>query len=420
MKTLLLSVCTAAVLLAPSAASATEYTICIRLPVTLVDETGHPDEIGTSTPVVGSGGWIARGIVVAGVDDAVGNPVPGYEYGFATHASTGCFVLDTPTNNNASTYTVWIRSRGYVQSGNRIDVSNSSGTPSVYGANISLPAQGGTFYLYWPNEYILPRIYAILARSVYWFRGRYNDEVLHAYWYPDSATNTACGNDCLNCYSYINGDLGRICIQDSSDQRKFLIAHEYGHANLYHSVTVGTNNCGYTVDGDPGNSWHAMRSLEYTSCAFHEGWANFVAADIWNGQVHDGGDPDGELRYWGPSVDVEVEADQGGCFTVGNHGDTTNFRRAFADNCWQSNGNCSSGNCNGRGVELDWMRTLWDFHTDGDLPGTRPDHTAVHNAIDAAGGWSSTNTWDRLIDGLSGSVRDRMQDAADWNGTSEP
>lgn len=72
-----------------------------------------------------------------------------------------------------------------------------------------------------------------------------------------------------------------------------------------------------------------------------------------------------------------------------NHGDTTNFRRAFADNCWQSNGNCSSD-------------------------------TAVHNAIDAAGGWSSTNTWDRLIDGLSGSVRDRMQHAADWNGTSEP
>ena len=386
-------------------ARAATYEVCLRIPVTIDDETGHPNEVG------GDGNWIARGIRI----EYVRAPNGGLIAGFPAYASssTGCFTFSSIQSGD---FDVAIQPRGYLAGNNYLSVRTPESSTTTYEATLSLTTSQSVYVL--PNEYHLPRMYAIYAYMIQeGFRGNYNDESLYVY-YGD-APGCACNRSCT-----INDDANYNAICSDDARRKFVMGHEYGHANLSRATSSPSNNdCSYATAGASTSS-HEMRSLENNSCAAMEGWAHFVSADVWNAQA--GSDPDAQFRYWGDgNALVEVEDEQGGCWT--SLGDNTgDYQRRFADVCfgtpgmWDYTANCVNGNCNGYGTELDWMRFWWDFHTDTDLPGAIPGHADLQELIDAAGSWSDNNAWDVLRNSLSGTTLSRWSDASVWNGTSEP
>ncbi len=383
-------------------ARAHTYRICLRLPVTLDDETGMATEVGTS------GNWIARGIRIAFVKDPHGHAVAG----FPKHAgaSDGCFTFSSHAKGD---FRIGIQPFGRLAAGNTLKVVSGSGRLFTYVAILDIQ-QSGVYV--WPYERILPRMYAITAYAIQsGFRGKYDNENLTVWYGANSPCNASCNTACS-----VDGNNYHIAICEDDTRRKFLLGHEYGHVNLTGAAGPYTNDCSY---GSPG---HGMRGIEYSSCAAMEGWAHFVAADVWNRGEHAGGDPVGWFRYWGGgNALINVEAGQGGCAT--QPGDTAlNYRRRYGDVCfsdpdgWQYDSNCAGGDCDGFGAELDWMRAWWDYHTDGDLPGTRPSHAGLHQHVKDALNWTKDTAYEELLDAVSESRKARFRDASIWNGTSEP
>lgn len=151
---------------------------------------------------------------------------------------------------------------------------------------------------------------------------------------------------------------GNICLTPYGRERKFVIAHEYGHHNLHFTAGDWTSDCG-------SGGGHGMTTYEYQSCAMMEGWANFVSADSWN-DVLESNNPGGKLRYWGScggsgTIDVETTGNGAGCVDK------------YMENNW------SAASWPGHGNELDWMRTYWDYHTNdaASSPGYTPSHTQM-------------------------------------------
>lgn len=208
----------------------------------------------------------------------------------------------------------------------------------------------------WGAEFPLLRSYAILAYAIQEFRGLYDNELLRMWWYPDGTTSTACGGP--NRMEISSGD-GWICMNNSTTKRKFVMAHEYGHVNLYLGIATTGQPSNCTKDGFNGHGMHAGRS-EWNSCAAMEGWANFVAVDIWNDNIHNGGSPEAHLRYWQQTNEIiSADAGSGGCASSSADSDP-DFRTGYADTCyvagWDATSHCATGDCDQVGNELDWMR----------------------------------------------------------------
>lgn len=413
MSRVILSVLGAAVLwLGAAQAQAATYTVCLRIPVTIDDEAGGPTEVGSD------GNWIARGIQV----DYVRAPNGVLVGGFPRNAgqSNGCFTF---TSRQSGSFEIGIQPRGVLADNNTLRIRNSSGNSFIYVASFNLSS--GTHAYVWPYERVMPRMYAIYAYAIQsGFRGNYDDEQLIV---QVDRTNPCSSSGCNNTCGQ-NGDLSYICISGGSTGRKYLMVHEYGHVNIRHTTSFSnTNNCGYSAPGASSSS-HEMRGLEFDSCAAMEGWANFVAAEVWN-PPHSwaGDDPPATLRYWGDgNAVVPVEGETGGCWSSINDNDG-DYRRAFADNCngtnaggtWDSDPNCSGGNCIGYGTELDWMRMWWDFYTDKDMAGSPQSPTELQALIQSTGGWGSTNAWTTFDAAAVGTLGTRFDTAGNWNGTSE-
>jgi hypothetical protein len=156
-------------------------------------------------------------------------------------------------------------------------------------------------------------------------------------------------------------------MESSHDARKFIIAHEYGHANLWLTAGPWTNDCSEQAPGQGTGHW--MTSYEYMSCAMMEGWARFAEADVWN----DDGDNAQAFIYQscGGSSIIDVEAAGEGAGCVLQYMETT----------WTD-----ADDWPGHGTELDWMRTFWDYHTN-DLtgqPGSRRSHSQLQAELAAS------------------------------------
>jgi hypothetical protein len=98
--------------------------------------------------------------------------------------------------------------------------------------------------------------------------------------------------------------------------------------------------------------------MEHQKDAFGEGWAHFYAADVWN----DHGQTDCTFKYYkasNPTIDCEWGQ--------------TGFELAYMEST------CNAPYA-GYGVELDWLRQLWNVHT---VPwfGTPPSFTSMVNWI---------------------------------------
>lgn len=433
---LLTTVVGAAALLLAAEAKAASFNFCIRLPVTLGDEVGTNGEIeaelglapGTADvhEVGFTGNWIGRGIRIDSLERN-GVPVAGFVPTFAD-ASTGCFTQSYQTLGGSATWTIGVKSYGRLGGNNELRSHNSSGITSYYETDVVAPNAGGTVVVVWPTEYKLLRMYAILAYAIQeGFRGSWEDQTLRA-WYgaPGVAGASPCGCDdaigfgACTCSS---GGHGHMSIPDNQSDLKFVLGHEYGHRVIGDVVSFGaTNNCNLDSDNDGNaNTGHGMTTLEWNSCAAMEGWAHFVSADIWTEDHHAGGDPQGWFRYFGDLVDPEAEWQAGA-----NCGD---YIGQYADQCFPLQSRCNNGNpfnpavwdCDQVGVELDWMRTFWDYHTDDDMPGSLRSHLQLQDDIDASGGWNSNTAWNDIDAGMSSRGQGaRWQTAGDNNGSSEP
>ncbi|MDX1664512.1 MAG: GEVED domain-containing protein [Candidatus Promineifilaceae bacterium] len=204
-----------------------------------------------------------------------------------------------------------------------------------------------------------------------------------------------CGGDPDkgSCSTFLNGD-DILYISPGQWRRKFIVGHEYGHKILSFAANY-KNDCTFLGGG------HGMNSLEYGSCAAMEGWAHFVAADIWN-EGHAGSDnPGAVFPYWdGANTVYDVEgggADQRRCYDL-----------FYSD--WL---------CDGYGVELDWLRQWWDFHTN-DLPtdpGFKPSHAWFYELVDDVSWENGYFEISKAIEGqLSGGMLWRWRSYGCWNG----
>jgi len=388
--------------LSAAQAEAATYNVCLHLPVAIDDETGQSTETGVD------GNWRARGMRIQYVKNPNGTQVAGFPK-FAD-AATGCFTF---TSSQSGNFELGIQPWGMLAGNNVLKVVGNDDPLFTYLGVLNITGTGGNYV--WPSELINPRMYAVFAYAIQvGFRGNYDSEELVVH-YESGPCSAVCDKSRMCSV----GDVSHIQICDGSTRRKFTMGHEYGHANLRRSTSGSfANSCGYNGSG------HGFRGLEYNSCAVMEGWANFMAAEIWNQRTPGATDQLGWVIYSAPGNPlVDVEAGHGGCAAAA--GDATNFRQNYADNCFITGSladpACSTGNCVGMGVELDWMRTWWDFYTDADLPGVPPTSSELHDTINASGGWGAQDAWQKLEDGITDPVvLQRFRAAANWNGASEP
>ncbi len=204
----------------------------------------------------------------------------------------------------------------------------------------------------------------------------------------------------------------RIYITATTVHKKFILIHEAGHA----MGDFGTGNNNFKLvdldcedfDGSPfgcpaaGGS-HSMGSKEFSKCGLGEGWAHFYAADVFND--HD--ETDCWFHYYKnefgddstPTVSCEAA---NGDFVL----------RIMESNCDPPYG--------GYGSELDWLRALWDLHTDAtDSPG----FTEILQWMDAASSWGRLDAYDQIdreadiIGGRFDSIWDTVKS---WNGIDWP
>ncbi len=189
------------------------------------------------------------------------------------------------------------------------------------------------------------------------------------------APETACDGNC-----YLRDD-ETVNIQTDNDGHltKYIIAHEIGHAVMHDTLGAGwTSNCaGFSTGGAncQSNGSHAMTSKEHSSCALSEGFAHFYAASVWNNDT----DNDCWFTYWSPdNTPVSCEL-----------GSATYPVKYLENQCLQS--------WSGKGVELDWMRALWDYYQDPS-PSPRPDFDDVLDFVDAAPAWTTSDAWESMED----------------------
>jgi hypothetical protein len=179
-------------------------------------------------------------------------------------------------------------------------------------------------------------------------------------------------------------------------------------------------------------TFHNFGTQETQRCAMIEGFADFVGVDAWNDD-DDGSNPDGYylgVGCTGPFGNPEsvdhcpespdntdvIDVESVGCYD----GCVTKYMETYF----------SSGTWPGTGVETDWMRTYWDYHTNnpGSL-GVVPSHgrmlsewAAVTSATEAnlydryrlgVASYSGCGQYERLVEYASGNGADHCDGSCD-------
>jgi hypothetical protein len=156
-----------------------------------------------------------------------------------------------------------------------------------------------------------------------------------------------------------------VYIKQAGVRRKFNIGHEMGHM-LYMKYRNDSYvfNCARNEGGskceskDTSHGSHAIHTKELASCALAEGFAHFVAVDAFN--HHD--EEDGIFYYYKSLYDPLIDVESG---------PTGGASRFLETQC--------SGVDTNFGVELDWLRAFWAYHTDG--VGLRPTHEEIFKHV---------------------------------------
>ncbi len=198
----------------------------------------------------------------------------------------------------------------------------------------------------------------------------------------DCNANVNYKNDVVDDESYIRLTSASVCAPPSQ-RSKFVIAHEYGHAygqqagdkatlspaSTAHAATpAGT--CEFT-----GTVPYDNNTKEWSSLAFREGWAHFVASRVWNNRSSDG-----QLR-WGESFDLE-RWDSGN--TAGGY---------LVNNCCDGTAAQCASSLDGAGTLSDWMRSFWDIHTDSQCPLYKDDMSQLYGDTINKSGLANDKFW---------------------------
>lgn len=179
---------------------------------------------------------------------------------------------------------------------------------------------------------------------------------------------------------------------------KFIIAHEMGHLVAWvgtgeDATGIVDTNCGYSTgtgvcDSSSQSQSHHMGSKEHNQCAAGEGWANFFAAKTWN-TWNDQND------CWFTLPDIfQTQVD---CENA-NTGWPTRFHHTT----------CPSPHT-GKGVELDWLRTFWDLHTN---PNPEISLATMLAWLDVYGAWDENSAY-AALDSAANSMGTVFE--ANWN-----
>lgn len=354
------------------------YNFCLRWPIDLVD-AGFGEDYGIDP----EGSWKARGGKVR-INSHDTNLFDGY---LDFNGCTGEIVSPYHTD-------FFLVGYGIAQmGGNTVIAKDGNGNTQGWLRLVDYVGGSGTkYYNFAPGS--LTNLVAVPTFTLARFGGVTGETfTVNEACYPD-------GDQCCNCAAG-----GEIWI--SSTQRKFLIAHEMGHRIL--SMRAGSYNNDVTLgvsDVHPcySDSGHAIDSLEYQSGAAMEGWAHFVAVRAFNNHL-EGDNPGAVLQYWrGSGFTVDVE-----------QGPTGGVTKYFESMCGGTQVNMATG----FGVELDWLRAWWDYHTNPS-PGSPTSQSQIMDEIAEGSGWNRTNIYQSLVDGieaLSGTdQRDRWTAIAAGNG----
>lgn len=219
------------------------------------------------------------------------------------------------------------------------------------------------------------------------------------------------GNSCNGEYSSPS-NTATVYIKTDHNGRKTAIAHELGHALIAHwfdlnpfpdegfGVTYQYNGGGTSCEW-AGAGGHAMQSMEYAAAGLIEGFAQFYATYAFNNHAQ----TNAFFYYYKDGTGVtDVNMD------IGPTGGSTAFMNSVC-----------TGAKTGKGNELDWARTFWNYRTNS---GTKPTNNAIvehiYTAFDNPSIWHTgvnepmsgdfDNTVNLLIDSIE------FYDAA--NGTS--
>lgn len=205
--------------------------------------------------------------------------------------------------------------------------------------------------------------------------------------------------------------------------RKFTLIHELGHA-IATNITNGAANSGDCSEddgsavcstGDPTD--HALWSRETQRCALSEGFADFYSADVWNSHSA----KDCAFKYWTTNTNTNSYgnalggaafdcAGDDGADTGSSRDDFTNGQVPavvpYLDQC--------IGPYSGRATEMDYLRVLWNVHTDGSTP---PSFTDIARWIRDSAPFTQNDVYDRLEE-LADPRNDSLE--ANWDANKGP
>lgn len=206
---------------------------------------------------------------------------------------------------------------------------------------------------------------------------------------PDQAgTSCTASNNTNNSMNAGNGSHLTSVFTNSGIRRKFTLIHEMGHI-MANKVTEGVANGGDCSGNDvepcyeSGTGSHAFWSREGSRCAFKEAFADFYAADVWNDHNED----NCAFKYYKTNASTTDLGEFIGGAAFDCAGDDGSDPGTTPDDFTNYQGDTQVGyltQCNevnylmhhyyGLGTELDWLRVLWNLHTDGASP---PSYTTI-------------------------------------------
>lgn len=291
---------------------------------------------------------------------------------YDTNPSTGCLTFESATN----THDVYVYAYATDASNNFVRIHNAgpNDTSSYPGGTTSFAIadvvfNGNPTYVSAGNDSALFTAMAALGLSMY----RYRDGVSNAEFHVAESSNNEADpsweckdqnyfNRTANNESYIR--IADDSCSTVSQRRKFVVAHERGHAHAAQYANKDSTPFSTThsqapssCDHDPAQTKYSTYSHEWSSVG-KEGFADFFSAKVFN------------------------DYDTNGTYNIGSlynleKWDSNNTERGYLRNVCCPGGAGSPGcddSLDGAGTRQDWMRAYWDLYT---YAGCSPSNTKL-------------------------------------------
>ena len=374
---------TLGVLLCAVPAQAANFTWCINMAVNYSDT-----DIGEDLLLDVQGNPLGRFLTVR-LSRENGTKT----WGVVNLDALGCYSFSDTTNGP---FRLEVQSRAKVvrtddwDVTNTLEIRNSAGDLAEWTFIWTFPAAGGNH----SSTLAQTRRTNLLAAGIHALF-RFSDGLtgktitIHDDECPGYATPTSCA-------SGNGGTAAEVWILPGHDQKKFLLAHEIGHAVQWlwfnfnqpgdYDINDGGADCEWSNPENLAIRLHALHTKEHSSIAFTEGFAQYYSTFAYNVPS-----TVGWFHYY-----KDDYKNPPGVTTVNMENGPTGGDTAYLENVCTNDVQGKAG----MGVELDWARQLWDYRTQA---GTQPTHYQLMRQMKngfQSGAWSQSNTWSRSEAGV--------------------